>query len=799
MPPPPLTERRFDEEVQELRKQFSKKPTLTTVRRSQVVSATTRLINYIRSKGEVRTRPHLSLSATGKFESARTDGGGAIYAARKYLERFVWKIPTESYVGTSWWGCPIDELEGIKPYKTVARNSRLQDGILFLTNSFRSEDAPDELNAVIFAEINEHRKIEDPLFGLDEAFPHQLLQLAVEQNVAQGYIPGPPCKWKDPRMRKGFVRKPVHTKLLAQPESGNKVRFLSEPPTFVTLMLQPFGHWLSGVVAGYPALRSAFNRSMKGWDYSVDLSRGSTHVYHETEGLSVYDLSGASNMLNNEFVSEVLSRLINEFSTSSEQCFFFHQCLALLLAPRYMHVKGNMRDDKHRIILTEDGVQMSDPGCKPALCLASVIVELMVFRDFLRPPPYAVAGDDVANLVTYEKHLALVDTHNELGHQIHPTKAQWSQIWVSYCQEGLRLIPSTISCGISPWLLDYETQSLHIDCFKLPLLMPFSSVDNGIDRERNPCAGKGDALWGQIKCHKRPEVVVHIKNTFRIFMADYLGKDPMVYLPRILGGLNVPYCGDREELYRKILDRNGTRIVAMYNELRYGEEAFPLFGSLARKMCTGGSSRGLIDPSSRYMIIQQGEIIFRQFRDSAKSLESLLQELQGQKTFAVSPGDAKRYARASGYISFSEIADSLDRITAIRLSIACAAGALPFSEISGATREGRLPSPSEILDEFVDVEVARQSRAYKIAEDLFDTTPEDCVAFKNWILEGNPSFSVRSQGLWVPKEALVDSLNGMTIDMPYQPSRTIPGSLEDEYVGSEFQTPAAFVISRKRF
>jgi hypothetical protein len=169
---------------------------------------------------------------------------------------------------------------------------------------------------------------------------------------------------------------------------------------------------------------------MKGWDFAVDLSRGERKCAN-ADGLSVYDLLGASNMLNNELVLEVLSRFINEFSKNRYEAFFFHQCLGLLLAPRYMYVKRDLSDDKLRVILTEDGIHMSDPGCKPALCLASVIVELMVFKDVPRPPPFAVAGDDVANLVTHAKHQELVDTHNELGHKIHPTKPQWSQIWVS--------------------------------------------------------------------------------------------------------------------------------------------------------------------------------------------------------------------------------------------------------------------------------------------------------------------------------------------------------------------------------
>jgi hypothetical protein len=441
---------------------------------------------------------------------------------------------------------------------------------------------------------------------------------------------------------------------------------------------------------------------------------------------------------------------------------------------------------------------MSDPGCKPALCIASVIVELMVFKDVLRPPPFAVAGDDVANLTTREKHNKLLETHRSFGHEIHPTKPQWSQIWVSYCEESLRLIPEIIGSGKAPWQLKYESQHIHVDTFKLRLLMPFSSVDNNMDRDKNPAAGKGDALWSQILRCKRPKLVKHIKNTFRVLMADYLGRDPMVFLPRIVGGLNIPFCGEPEELYRKILDRNGTKIAAIYKELRFGNDPFPLFSSLTRKMSSGGSSRGLIDPSSQYMIIQYGEILFKQWEDRAKSLEQLRDILQSKKTYPISFGDAKRFARKSGYISFSEIADSLDRISAIRISIACASGAVRFDEISTSTRD-RLPSPSEVLDDFINFEVERQNRAYKIKQDLFTVSAEDCELFRKWILNGNPNFSVRAQGLWVPKNALVDSLNGMTISMPYKPSRAIPGSSEDPYVGSDFQTPAAFVISRKRF
>jgi hypothetical protein len=171
MPPPPLTEKRFDEEVLELRKQFLKKPKIQPEDMANIRQATGRLITYIKKTGEVKTRPHISLSASGKLESARTDGGGAIYAARKFLARFVWNIPKHSYIGTSWWGCPINEVKGIKPYKTVARESSLQNGILFLTNSFRDEMAPDELMMTILLKPMSTGRLRTLYLGWMRVFP----------------------------------------------------------------------------------------------------------------------------------------------------------------------------------------------------------------------------------------------------------------------------------------------------------------------------------------------------------------------------------------------------------------------------------------------------------------------------------------------------------------------------------------------------------------------------------------------------------------------------------------------------
>ena len=84
---------------------------------------------------------------------------------------------------------------------------------------------------------------------LDSEFPHSVLQCCVEECVSHGYLPGPAIKWTPEQcVTNTFTRAVIPAKSISQEESGNKVLVLAEGPVAITICLQPFVHWLSGII-----------------------------------------------------------------------------------------------------------------------------------------------------------------------------------------------------------------------------------------------------------------------------------------------------------------------------------------------------------------------------------------------------------------------------------------------------------------------------------------------------------------------------------------------------------------------
>jgi hypothetical protein len=280
-------------------------------------------------------------------------------------------------------------------------------------------------------------------------------------------------------------------------------------------------------------------------------------------------------------------------------------------------------------------------------------------------------------------------------------------------------------------------------------------------------------------------------------MASFLRGDPLVYLPRAVGGLNVPWPHSFDELAETIIDKVDPIVSMIYKTLSKGDNPPLLYHVLTRRMSTGASARGIIDPMTPFATVQYATIATSQFQDRSKTLDDFLAEVQSKKSYACTHKDALRYARASGYVSFGTIADNLDRMTAMRVSLAAAAGAFPLEEILPVARERR-PTPVEVLNNFVKVELPQARRLYGI--DPMDLKPDaDSVQeFRAWIKASAPNFIGTMKKGWVPAEAITDSLNGMSVDMP--PKMGLPaiaGSIEDRHVALQ-EGYNATVISRKR-
>jgi hypothetical protein len=798
MPSPPLTDERFEKEVKKLKDQFVGARTFTDNQRSETRYAVSKLLRYLNNI-ERFPSPHVSLTTNGCYENPRTGGGRALYVCRKFLERYVQKVPEVEVRDYTWWGAPFVEVPNVQPYKTMCRSTRLDKDIPFLSCAFRSEMASDGLIAAAMAHINSQMPIEEPIFGLDNEFPHQLLQWSVEEAVEKGFLPGPATEWSPLRCTQPefplLPRQPVPCDLYMQPEAGNKVRLLAISPACVTITLQPFGHWLEGVIKPYPMLRSAFTRSFKGWDFAVTVMRGDFKA-PDNGGFGVFDLTGASNGLNTEFVRTIISLIILDQCDDKREVFFYLKCLDLLLAPRLIRVRRRHTDNQYRVILTGNGLHMGDPGTKEALCLVSAVIECMVQRDVPRPPPAQVAGDDNIGLKTLEQHRLVVAKHREYSNEINESKTQWSDIFVWYCEELLVYREGSIGIGKAPWQVEYA-ERVHHDVCKMRLLSPFSSVSGDQMDQKNPALGKGDALWEFLQNCRRQKLKDFILYTYKNWMSSFIKDDPLVFLPRVVGGNNVPYGGSRKELYERCM-ASSPFIATLYYHLRYTTDPPYVLGVITSRMSSGMTTRGVIDKTNSLVVAQYAHIAFNQFRDSARTLDSFLEELRGRKSYEVSYKDALRYARQSGFISYGGIADTLDRITAVRMSLAAAAGAYDLEQILPSKVE-RLPSPSEVLERFIKDELPQASGHSGLQRGDFVTTPEHVKRFREWVLDGSPNFTSSIKRYWVPSKALTDSLNGMSVKIPYsRPERVIPGSLEDEHRDPHKRGRDTQIISARR-
>jgi hypothetical protein len=189
-PPPPLTPQRVEKEYLDLKEQFMSRIEYSVAQRHETERIATRLGNFI-AKAETNQRPHISLVASGCYESPRAQGGRGFYIAGVFIQEYVRNLASESYEGKTLWGAPLVLIERRRPYQTLCRTSSLREEIPFLRSAFRDEMGPNGLITAVLGGVNAHLSLEGPVLGLDAALPHQILQLAHEKCVANGWLQGP--------------------------------------------------------------------------------------------------------------------------------------------------------------------------------------------------------------------------------------------------------------------------------------------------------------------------------------------------------------------------------------------------------------------------------------------------------------------------------------------------------------------------------------------------------------------------------------------------------------------------------
>jgi hypothetical protein len=804
-PPPPLNHKRFEKEFESWAADLTRDPSFTDEHKSKCNFAMTYFTSFIQRDADLlsKVRPHISLSGGGCYESPRAQGGRAIYMMREFVRRYILSPGSGDEHGRTWWGAPYELTRGVPPMYTMCRRFPLDIRISPMSSSFRDPLGKNSQVMAAISEPNSEAKVEEPMFGLDRILPLQIFQMSLEMCVERGYLPGPPFKWSPIDVLTPFHRNPIPCKSLFICEAGNKVRPLSEAPGCVTVALQPLAHWLEGIIKSYPSLNSAFTRTYKGWDFTQNIMRGGKYL--KGMGFSVFDLSAASNNLNTKFCRHMLQYLVSEFVTDNDTRFLLLQLGELLFAPRLIEVRRNQSDVEHRVIRTTNGLMMGDPGTKEFLCLSSAIIHLMTFAGSLIPiPRNLIAGDDVIGLMWENQHDALLEMHVFFGNKINLTKAAFSKRLAWYCEELLVLIPESIGCGKASWQVDYESCDIHVDIVKLRLLSPFSSVSMMQDElHKNPAIGKGNALLKVLSWYPRKGVKDYCMNKFIVWMSEFIRDDPLVFIPRILGGYGLPYLGDREELYERVLDRYGTAIVGIYGHLRHSLSYHGVIDFLVRRMANGMSVRGLLDPMTFLLASQFANLAFAQFQHKCKTFDQFKTELQTLKSYEVSNKDVMRYINSQKFLAYNQIADNLDRLTAMRISVGVAAGFMDLEEIIPA-RDEYVPNPSEVYHEFLQKEVADRVWTADFNVQTLRPSGELINEFYHWIVKDECKPWVSPQRLlWIPKEALIDSLNGMTIQLPWNPSietdnNPVPGSIKDEDRAPGIDGSRSEMISLKR-
>jgi hypothetical protein len=757
-------------------------------------------------KTEIENGAHLSLSASACLDATRQEGGRVISFLRYYIERYVMKVAAADISSRTWFGAPYVLKTGLPAAYTMCRQSPLRGDLThFLSSAFRTEMASGTPILAMISGENSGISLEEPILGLDKELPLQFLQLAIELCSEKGYLRSETyglvsCE--------PFTTKRIVARAHPVAEPGDKVRWVTMEDSFVTLALQPLAHWLAAIVGRYGPLVSAFSRTYKAWDFCVHLQRQGK--YEPSSGFGTYDLTGASNQLNRGFALLCGSMVISAFAKDEYSRSCLANLLGLLGADREIRIfDSETEKTMFRTVICSNGLLMGNPGTKELLCLTSACLYVMTVRQYqLEPYPVLIAGDDVIVYADYQVFLNLLAINRKFGNVINQSKTIWSQACTFFTEEVLKLIPSAIGCGKDLWLMPYE-EHLHVEVLKLRLLSPYGVQSIAAEvAYANPAIGKSGTITEHLQWCESASCKWLAPRRFIHWMADHLSwdygrhgyshADPLIFLPRKLGGWGVPYIGDWDQLKVRIIEEVDPLYFRIISLVQGEVDYHSVFDFLLRRMSIGNTTRGLMDPMLFLLTSQYAALAYLAFAKEAKPYEFFESEFRKKHSWSPRPKDILGFAKKSGFIGFHDVATMLDRLTTIRLGFVVASGNLDISEVLPSLKDGGVPpSPSDVLSTFVGRELGYLSPGKE--RSYFSTSPEDFKSFREWFDGGRQEIVLRVKQLFVPARAITDSLNGMRIPLPYTPSPDpIKGSEADPDVDPEIRGYIAQVVSLKR-
>jgi hypothetical protein len=293
-------------------------------------------------------------------------------------------------------------------------------------------------------------------------------------------------------------------------------------------------------------------------------------------------------------------------------------------------------------------------------------------------------------------------------------------------------------------------------------------------------------------------------------MGNFVPKGYIKFLPKQMGGMSFPNLNmSNEEVMEKIYLTEPSfyyllsGIISKPNVTDYN-----WVWSLLSSMSAGNYSRGsVIDPMSKMIVDQYAASAYNRYREESKTFNQLLEEyknfyeglkqkMEEEKRFLSpfkgDPESVKRYANSLDLMSPFKIAKTIDRISNLKIAFAVADGTLGIDELLSVNK--RIDSPEETYNKFLKSIWVQDPGFDKIIDE--GKSESSLKRFREWISTFKFVCSPMNS-LWVPRRAIVDSLNGLSIDLPYKSLGDIPGTISDPNI-QVTEGWKSMVISLKR-
>jgi hypothetical protein len=764
----------------------------------EVAKRVSKVIGSLDSSPLDYTSSHVSVGFSGEYRQGRSKGGKATAFAADYLADYVETQAEEDRDMRTWTGHRYWTKRGVAPIFTMCRSTRLRnEGFLF--GEVQHDDGYSVEEKLSLIEDGLQRYIEpealpinEPYYGLDPAFPLQLYQLAIEKTIERGYL-GSIKPYKTDETLACFKEKLPETLIDARAEMilepGGKVRFVTMEEWYVNVFVQPIAHFAANLLSHHPILWSAFRRSAKGWDFASHLqSMGEipdeTRQALKSEGfvLNTFDLEAASDNLSPNNCEAQLRGFLSRFTLGIDDR-YIEMVLSILFRGRRIHVKWPTLDVDGRRVY-EDKVFSTSYGClmgnsctKEILCLHSVVMHIRALRELYTTSvpreliPYVkclVAGDDIILFSPRALLRITVKKHKEAGEKIQWGKVVSSSIFIFFTEEVITCDIDKMFIGKEAIDLSYD-ERIHVDAMKMRLLTPYSvgSILNDPTRE-NPAIGKARAVSRMIEWHTHESVKIVATRLFHRNMGSLInGEDAFSFIPTMFGGLGMPHEIGSQVLADMLFEQADPLYLAIVKELLEGDD-YPFWThALLRTMSCGTTVRGLDTLELELQTMIHADYAMKLY--GIKTWHQYAEEIgsrMGIKPEEVTAQAIFRSARKEGRVDADSIFGFLARGQVMRNALLATYAGKP--ELSVGSNKDRF-SPPKVFENFKTMDhgpVSLETSAFY--ERLVDPMP-DFRPVTSYIAQGRHHSPFA--GVFVKRDAILDPLNGMEVDLFGRPPR----------------------------